>query len=78
PYWERVIGACPDTYEAAKDLVVKMKKYNCDREYISKSLVQIATEEEDEILFDIRNLGKRQRSIEDEVPVTHAAKKRKR
>ncbi|CAG8672269.1 19088_t:CDS:1 [Gigaspora rosea] len=37
-------GACPDMYEAAKELAVKMEKYDRDREYISKSPVKITTE----------------------------------
>ncbi|CAG8487252.1 8716_t:CDS:2 [Gigaspora rosea] len=43
PYRERVASARPDTYEAAKELAVKMEKYDCNREYISKSPVKITT-----------------------------------
>ncbi|CAG8690562.1 3540_t:CDS:2, partial [Gigaspora rosea] len=65
PYWQRVIDAWPDTYEAAKDLAVMMEKYDRDREYVSKCPVRIATRE-------VNKLGKNKL---DELPSAHEAKR---
>ncbi|CAG8812548.1 20117_t:CDS:2, partial [Gigaspora rosea] len=44
PYQEKIINLHPETYEEAKQLAVKMEKYNHNREYISKSTINTVTE----------------------------------
>ncbi|CAG8526372.1 738_t:CDS:2, partial [Dentiscutata heterogama] len=49
PYREKVVGAHPETYENAKKLAAKIKKYDQDREYISKSLTKILIEKTNKV-----------------------------